>query len=206
MEETESQNTQSSNGSFLQIALATVAIALGGAALFLAINAAKKAGAVADDLTDKIGKIAAADMEVKKISDRIDSLALQIESIKSGGNTRLDSFARQVQGAMENMSSAVKSNRELIEANQKAIQELASRGGSSKAAAASAPATSSETAPAEAAAGATSAAGGKTYAIKSGDTLSKVAKQHKVSLDALQKANPNVDSSRLRVGQEIIIP
>ena len=49
-------------------------------------------------------------------------------------------------------------------------------------------------------------AGPKTYAIKKGDTMKAIADRHGISLNALQSANPGVDSRRLRVGQSLKIP
>jgi nucleoid-associated protein YgaU len=52
---------------------------------------------------------------------------------------------------------------------------------------------------------------GYWYVVKRGDFLSTIAKAFneqgiKVTLDQIEKANPNVDSTRLRVGQKIFIP
>ena len=47
---------------------------------------------------------------------------------------------------------------------------------------------------------------GKPYKIAKGDTLAKIAKANGVSLRAMTKANPNVDPSKLKVGQTIQIP
>ncbi len=44
------------------------------------------------------------------------------------------------------------------------------------------------------------------YKIKKGDTLSKIAKANGVSLKALSEANPNLDPSKLKVGQPVTIP
>jgi LysM repeat protein len=46
----------------------------------------------------------------------------------------------------------------------------------------------------------------KAYKIVKGDTLKKIATAHGVSLKALTKANPNVDPSKLKVGQTIQVP
>lgn len=46
----------------------------------------------------------------------------------------------------------------------------------------------------------------KEYAITKNDNFSKIASTHGVTLAALTKANPGVDSRRLRVGQKIQIP
>jgi nucleoid-associated protein YgaU len=52
---------------------------------------------------------------------------------------------------------------------------------------------------------------GYWYVVKRGDFLSTIAKAFneqgiKVTLDQIEKANPNVDSTRLRIGQKIFIP
>lgn len=49
-------------------------------------------------------------------------------------------------------------------------------------------------------------AGGQTYTIKSGDTLSKIAKSQGVTLKVLEAANPAVDPNHIKVGQKLTIP
>ncbi|HVU28231.1 MAG TPA: LysM peptidoglycan-binding domain-containing protein [Verrucomicrobiae bacterium] len=44
------------------------------------------------------------------------------------------------------------------------------------------------------------------YVIVKGDTLGKIAKKNGVTLKALEDANPNVQPSKLKVGQKIVIP
>jgi LysM repeat protein len=44
------------------------------------------------------------------------------------------------------------------------------------------------------------------YVIVKGDTLGKVAKAHGISLKALEAANPNVQPTRMKVGDKIVIP
>jgi peptidoglycan endopeptidase LytE len=44
------------------------------------------------------------------------------------------------------------------------------------------------------------------YKVAKGDTLGKIAKKHHVTLNALQDANPGVDSTKLKVDQVIHIP
>jgi LysM repeat protein len=48
--------------------------------------------------------------------------------------------------------------------------------------------------------------GGEVYSIKSGDTLTKIAHAHGVSLKALKAANPNVDPNHIKVGDKLTIP
>lgn len=46
----------------------------------------------------------------------------------------------------------------------------------------------------------------RVYLIRGGDTLSGVAREYGVPLNALLEANPDVDPNRLQIGQEIRIP
>jgi LysM repeat protein len=48
-------------------------------------------------------------------------------------------------------------------------------------------------------------AAGETYAVKSGDSLTKIAKAHHVSLNALKAAN-NLTTDHIKVGQKLKIP
>ena len=52
----------------------------------------------------------------------------------------------------------------------------------------------------------TAAAAAKTYAVKKGDSLYKVAKAEKVTVDQLAKANNLSKSSLLKIGQKLTIP
>ncbi len=47
---------------------------------------------------------------------------------------------------------------------------------------------------------------GKTYTVESGDNFAKIAKKLNVSVDALQKANPDANPAKLRVGQKLNVP
>lgn len=44
------------------------------------------------------------------------------------------------------------------------------------------------------------------HIVKPGDTLYMIAKMHKVTLDAIMKANPDVNVYNLTVGTELCIP
>ena len=45
-----------------------------------------------------------------------------------------------------------------------------------------------------------------TYSIKSGDTLSKLARNFSTTVDSIIYANPDIDPDNLQIGQQIIIP
>ena len=48
--------------------------------------------------------------------------------------------------------------------------------------------------------------GATTHVVKSGDNMYRIALAHKVSLTALQAANPGLNASSLRIGQQVNIP
>lgn len=48
-------------------------------------------------------------------------------------------------------------------------------------------------------------AGGETYVVKSGDTLSKIAKKHGTTIKALQAAN-NLSTTKIKVGEKLKLP
>jgi LysM repeat protein len=50
------------------------------------------------------------------------------------------------------------------------------------------------------------AGGMQVYSVKSGDTLTSIAAQFRVSLKALRAANPNLPTDRIKVGDKINIP
>ena len=47
---------------------------------------------------------------------------------------------------------------------------------------------------------------GSEYTVAKGDTLAKIAKNNHVSLKALEAANPNVQPTKLKVGQKLTLP
>lgn len=68
-------------------------------------------------------------------------------------------------------------------------------------------AEATSSAPTAPAATVVSDAGGESYTVKSGDTLSKVAKRHGVSLKALRAANPKIATTdHIHVGDKLTIP
>jgi LysM repeat protein len=48
--------------------------------------------------------------------------------------------------------------------------------------------------------------GGRTHKVQSGDTFYSIASRHGISVAALERANPGVDSRRLRIGQTVNLP
>lgn len=50
------------------------------------------------------------------------------------------------------------------------------------------------------------ASDGRTYTIRPGDLLGKVAHNHDTTVDAILKVNPGLDPKRLKIGQVINLP
>ena len=201
-------------------ALGLLGLGLGVVATALGIISMVKVGDTAADMNDKIEKAAALSLETKKISDRIDSLAMQIEEINAGDKSRYDSLISQLNAelkrmgaSIENVAKSSQNNRDLIEelakrsskrttqAEPAQNRQQAARQAPERTAAAEQPAQQTQTAEQPAQNGES-----KKYKIQSGDTFAKLAKKHGVSLDAIIAANPDANPSRLKVGQEINIP
>ncbi len=188
----------------LGLGIAVIASAIGGVAL-------SKISSTSDDMNARIEKNASFELELKKLSDRIDSLAIQLEDIKSKNNSKVSNLASQTQNAFNTLQSNINELRTEIVKNREGIEKLASQRVAT---------TKKEVEPNKnVAQNETTAnnnesqqsqenktAEGKIYKIQSGDTFAKLAKKFKVSIGAILKANPNVNPSKLKIGQEIVIP
>ena len=182
-------------------AMGLLGLGVGVVALVLGIFAMKKSGDVSASMTDKIEKAAALSLEIKKLGDRVDSLALQLEDLKSGDGNRVENLARQTNDAVRRLGSMISDNRKSIADVNKALEELAKR--PAAAGRAEAPAAAPQPQPeSQAAAGAE----GGVHIIQSGDTFAKIAMKYKTTVDALIRANPDLRPSRLMIGQKVVIP
>ncbi len=210
--------TKTEKQSQLVPALGLLGLGLGVVATALGIISMIKVGDTAADMNDKIEKAAALSLETKKISDRIDSLAMQIEEIKAGDKSKYDSLISQLNAELKRMGASIENVAKSSQNNRNLIEELAKRS-TRRAQAEPAPARqqAAQQAPEQTAAAAEQPAQQtaeqpaqngeqKKYKIQSGDTFAKLAKKHGVSLDAIIAANPDANPSRLKVGQEINIP
>ncbi len=210
--------TKTEKQSQLVPALGLLGLGLGVVATALGIISMIKVGDTAADMNDKIEKATALSLETKKISDRIDSLAMQIEEIKAGDKSKYDSLISQLNAELKRMGASIENVAKSSQNNRSLIEELAKRS-TRRAQAEPAPARqqAAQQAPEQTAAAAEQPAQQtaeqpaqngeqKKYKIQSGDTFAKLAKKHGVSLDAIIAANPDANPSRLKVGQEINIP
>lgn len=205
---------ENKNKSFLSFAIALVALALGAASLFLSINSVQNQKASQANLEEKLDKAHAAAIDSKNSSSEIATLKKEIASLKDAIKQNYEASNKNMRDAFEYHSKPINANkaiisenRQLIIANQNAIKELAQRQ-----VATPAPIATPEPSPAPANSTQANTPASEedaqyiTYTIKSGDYFSKLAKQFKVSIEAIEEANPNVSSNALRIGQKIKIP
>lgn len=185
-------------------ALGILGLGIGTVALVLGIFAMKKSGDISESMSDKIEKAAALSLEIKKLSDRTDALALQIEDMKSGDDNRVEKLAKQTNDVVIKLNSMIAKNREAINDLNKAVEKLARRPAPSR--------TSSQSAQtaqgAQSDAQQTQASTGdeKIHIIQSGDTFAKIAIKYKTTVDALIRANPDLRPTQLMIGQKVVIP
>ncbi len=200
MEDSDISKTEKSSS--LIPALGLLGLGVGIIALALGVLAMVKVGDTAKSMDEKIEKAAALSLDMKKISDRIDSLAAQVNDIKGASSDKVDILAKQVQSAINEIFSQLNAVKGEIAEDRKAIESIAKRSPS-----ASAPSEAATSQPTQSPdASSESGTSTKTYVIQPGDTFGKLAKKYNVSVDAIIQANPNANPSRLRIGQEIVIP
>lgn len=182
-------------------ALGILGLGIGTVALVLGIFAMKKSGDISESMSDKIEKAAALSLEIKKLSDRTDALALQIEDMKSGDDNRVEKLAKQTNDVVIKLNSMIAKNREAINDLNKAVEKLASRPAPSRASSQSAQGAQSDAQQTQASTG-----GEKIHIIQSGDTFAKIAIKYKTTVDALIRANPDLRPTQLMIGQKVVIP
>jgi LysM repeat protein len=126
------------------------------------------------------------------VKPALDEFDQRITSL-SAESARSANALRDASGKIQQLAQALGQDREQINRNTAA---LAGRR------VASAPAATATAAPAAT----VDASGKKLHAIAAGDTFSSLSKQYGVSVKAIQEANPEADSSHLKIGQQIVIP
>ncbi|MDQ8194612.1 LysM peptidoglycan-binding domain-containing protein [Coraliomargarita sp. SDUM461004] len=209
------EDIESSGTSLVPLALALLAIVLGGAGLYFGLNANQRITPLTESVDEGSSSTARIDKELAALDARIDELTTQNRQLKETIQ-RLGRESSQTLRVANQAGSGVESNRgELIKLAKK-MSELASTGvrAPSPAPERSAPSETvatvnpnSGSASSNSVASTPATSGTSTiYKIQSGDTFGKIASLKGVSLDALLEANPDADPRRLRIGQEINIP
>lgn len=134
--------------------------------------------------------------QVTESSRRSEQASANITALSQEVNRILGEIQTDVSTVKKDLRSVV------IEAgtNRKRIEEL------QKAPPAAAPQAAASSASGGSGGAEIAPGAGGVYVIKAGDTLGRIAGQHKISLDALLQANPGVEPRALRVGQQIVVP
>lgn len=193
------EEIKTEKSSALLPAMGVLGLGVGTIALVLGIFAMKKAGDVSTTMTDKVEKAAALSLEIQKFSERTDSIALQIEDLKSADKSSRENLVRQFNDIIGKLNSSIVENRESIKELRAAVETLAKhRTAPRQTARAEAPAQQQEQK-----SDAAEDSNAEFHVIQSGDTYAKIAAKYNTTVDALIKANPDLRPSRLKIGQKV---
>lgn len=198
-------NIESSGTSMVPLALALLAIVLGGAGLYFGLNANQRIAPMAESLDEGDSSVARLKKQLSQLDTRVRELSVQNDQLKQTLQ-RLGRESTQALRIAKQAGGSIESNRnELIQLAEK-LKELVRPGVNSSAAIE--PAVAEPSVGDDAAMTASSAASddATTYQVQAGDTLGKIARRNEVKLDALIDANPGIDPRRLRIGQELQVP
>jgi LysM repeat protein len=160
-------------------------------------------------------QIASVQSSIEGVEERLGTIGGQ-----QVGLQRADREMReQTQRAFEGVSREVSANRSQLNETTAKLEELMTKlsSGTYGRAATSSTASVSQSASSSAgstASGSSASSGGSdaptvpegVHVVQSGDTLSSIAKQYGVTLGEIMAANPTVDSRRMQIGQQIVIP
>lgn len=213
------ENESASGASMLPIALAVLAIALGGAGLYFGINASQQLSPLTDSVDAGSSSAARLEKQLASIETRLVELGATSDELAKTVE-RLRIYGSQSEQAVKQVASAARSNRQEIVTLAEKMKELAegvASGGRPSGAATNTASTANTSAQSSssganrpelsgAAPGSGNEAGSTTYRIQAGDTFARIATERGISLNALLDANPDVDTRRLQIGQVIQIP
>jgi LysM repeat protein/HAMP domain-containing protein len=177
-------------------ALALLALLLGGAALFFALDASRRLSPMSDSLSEGVSGMAGLGKQIEQMEAEVGELAEAVGSLNARMQ-RASAYANQNEKAIRKLTEEINANRKQIIDSAEALAGMgsSSSGGSAMATNTGGGATV-----------AASTAEGGSYLIEPGDTFARIAQQMGVSLQALLDANPGVDPRRLRIGQNIVVP
>lgn len=190
------ENSVKTPGFFLPIAIALVGVVLGIVAIFVAASGKGQQDSLTQKLTEATDKVSQYDQRIAKLeenlriaSESINTTAMKAASLEEG----IRGLGQQTQVIVNKLAEE--------------IAAIKTSGRAGTAATAHTPVQTGATGGAtEAAKPAANAAEGNVHVVKSGDTFTKIARQYDVSVEAIEKANPNTSSARLQIGQKIKIP
>jgi len=193
----------SSGSSLLPVALAVLAIVLGGAGLYFGMTANQRINPLADTMDAGSGIAARLEKDIAAFETRIAELRAKSAELEQA-LSRTRQYGNLNEQTIKQVAAGMQENRTELVKLAGRLNELLASG--APAAATASTRADAPTAESDAAAESRPANAPGTYAIQSGDNFVKVANKLGIGLQALIDANPGVDPRRLRIGQEINIP
>lgn len=192
-----------SGASLVPLALALLAIVLGGAGLYFGLTANQQIAPLSESINEGSSSAARIDKQLSSLETRLAEMSAKNNDLVKTVD-RLRVYGSQSEQLVKQAAAGVQSNRGEIVKLAGKIQEIATVGAPRPSSATLSSRSDGSDGSGEAPVAA--AGNASTYLIKSGDTFAKIASQKGISLDALLQANPEADPRRLRIGQQINIP
>ncbi|MGJ8649883.1 MAG: LysM peptidoglycan-binding domain-containing protein [Opitutaceae bacterium] len=196
-----------SSSSMVPVALAVLAIALGGAGLYFGITANQQLSPISDSMEANSGSAARIEKQLSAFDTKLTELTAKNNELAQTVS-RLRVYSSQSEQAVKQALSGVKSNREEMVKLVEKVNEFTAGVTRPKPAPAKPAAVDTASGTVTVTSGETAATGSaaSTYSIQSGDNFAKIAGKLGISLQALLDANPGVNPRALQIGQKIAIP
>lgn len=191
------------SSSVIPIVLAMLAFLLGAAGLYFGFRANQRLNSTDILMQERSSNVEEMEKVIAFFDARFSELETKISDQERILN-RLKAYSSQSDQAIKKLAGELNTNREQIVKTAKQLNAMRAGGliGSSVSSSVVQPIVGGE----DAVSGFSTTEEKKTYTIVSGDNFSKIASKFRVSVQAIEDANPGADSRRLRIGQTIIIP
>lgn len=198
----------SAGASMVPIALALLAIVLGGAGLYFGLNANQQIAPLTEFVDEGSSSSARIDKQLSTLATRLEELSAQNSQLKNSLQ-RQGLYGSQSEKLAKQAAAGVTANRAELVKLAESMLELAGSGArpaTRTTAESTSDTNSSSNSSAALTATATPSGSASTYRIQAGDNFGKIASKKGVSLQALLDANPDADPRRLSIGHAINIP
>ncbi|ADE54125.1 LysM peptidoglycan-binding domain-containing protein [Coraliomargarita akajimensis] len=190
-----------SSSQIIPIALAVLAVVVGGAGLYFGMTANQRIAPLSESLNAGVSSSAQLEKTISKLETRVEELTAANQDLRASLK-RANAYDSQRDQALKKLEAAIRDNREQIVKSAEQVNSISSSTVSEPAA--TDVRTPESSAPTETVDTASTASG--VYVIESGDTLQRVSNTTGISLQAILDANPGIDPRRLRIGQQITLP
>ena len=195
---------ESSTNPFV-MALAVLAIVLGGAGLYFGLTANQRLTPIRATLEEGSSSAAQLTQQLDGFEQQIAELEAEAEELRQALK-RSNAYGNGRDKAIKQLTAAINENREQLGKYGEELTELASAASGRVAPAATVSTVDSTTATSAAAPEVEASTSTGSYQIQAGDTLGKVAAAKGIGLQELLDANPGIQPTRLSIGQSINLP